>query len=112
MSEAQHERVADVVRRELPLKSISTLLAVNLVIMLLTVAGYNWQRKQDQGLSDHKDTQAVWNANFRGQLEGLKATVEFGPRIMALEQGQLRQTAVLEAIALKLGIEFEESQNE
>ena len=104
----QHERVADIVRAEFPHKPVYGLIALNLALIALLLFGathlYRWQERQDEAAQARADTQAVWNASLVGKLEGLKATVEFGPRITALELGQRRQTEVLEAIAAKLGI--------
>jgi len=97
MTIPQHERVADLVRQELPHKGIYTLIAMNAaLLMVLLFLGFHFWNKQQ--------TQDQWIISLRGQIEGLKATVEFGPRITALEQGQRRQTTVLEAIASKLGV--------
>ena len=102
MTIPQHERVADLVRQELPYKGIYTLIALNVAVLLVTVfLGFHFWSKQQ--------TQDQWIVSLRGQLEGLKATVEFGPRITALEQGQYRQTTVLEAIAVELGIDLEDT---
>ncbi len=105
---AQHERVADIVRQEIPHRAISGLIILNLVLLIVTVLGsyffYNWQQLQDSDATSRAHTQDQWNVSLKGQLEGLKATVEFGPRLLALEKGQARQTVVLEAIARELGI--------
>ncbi len=104
----QHERVADLVRAEVPHKSIYGLIVLNLTLLIVLVFGsilfYRWQERQDMAAQDRAATQAQWNATFRGDMKGLALAVEFGPRIAALEQGQRRQTEVLEAIAKKLGI--------
>ena len=104
----QHERVADIVRAEFPHKSVYGLIALNLALLIVLVAGSiffsKWQERQDTEAKNSADTQSVFNVTFRGDIKGLALAVEFGPRIAALEQGQRRQTEVLEAIALKLGI--------
>ncbi len=105
---AQRERVADLVRQEIPHRSIGALVILNLVLLIVTVLGsyhfYAWQQRQDFDSTARAHTQDQWNVSLKGQLEGLKATVEFGPRLLALEKGQARQTVVLEAIARELGI--------
>jgi len=100
MSDVRRERIADLFRQEFPYKGIYTLIALNVSILLITgMLGFHFWNKQQ--------TQDQWIVSLRGQLEGLKATVEFGPRITALERGQYRQTEVLEAIAVELGIDLE-----
>ncbi len=111
MNDYQKERVADLVREEFPHKGVYSLIALNASLLLLVMfAGFHahdWQNKQDREFYDYKETQTQWNISLKGQLEGLKATIEFGPRITALEQGMVRQTIVLESIARKLGIKEE-----
>ena len=109
MTSIRQERIADLVQQELtnrfPTRTLVIILALNLVIALVAVHFYNWQRDQDRKAADHAETQMWQNKSFAGQIEGLKATVEFGPRIEALAQNQARQSAILDAIARRLEIE-------
>lgn len=105
----RQERVADLVRREFPHRTVYFLIALNLALLVLLAVGWysfdKWQRKQDSEAFDRQQVQDQWNTSLKGQLEGLKATVEFGPRLDALEAAQTKQTQTLDAIAEKLGIE-------
>lgn len=108
MQSVQVQRAADIVRAEFPHKSVYGLMTLTLTLLALTVFGayhfYTWQQRQDAEATARAHTQDQWNVSLSGKLEGLKATVEFGPRLLALEEGQARQTVVLEAIAKELGI--------
>jgi len=108
----QQERTADIVRAlvrdEIPRRSFYGLIALNLalffVVVYVILNVYQTQREQERQAFERTETQNVWNANLKGQIEGLKATVEFGPRISALEDVQRQQLAIIAAIANKLGI--------
>jgi len=97
----QRQRVADIVRAELPFKTIYSVIAVNLALILFLTFGvfHVYQRLE---------TQELINTGLKSQIEGLKVTVEFGPRLTRLEEQQLKQTWTLELIARKLGVSIEE----
>ncbi len=105
----QRERAADIIRAEFPHRTVYTLIALNFAIIVLGALlwyGFDkWQRKQDSQAFDRWETQAVWNSTFKAELKGLSTEIELSSRLAAIELAQDKQTAVLDAIAEKLGIE-------
>ena len=107
MIEGVHrQRVSDLVRAEMPTKTIYTLISLNFALFLAFLAALGWVRH----VEDMFTTQDLINAKLAERLAELSASVELGPRMDAIEQAQTKQTEVLEAIADRLGIIQEENE--
>jgi len=99
------QRVSDLVRAEMPTKTIYTLIALNFSLFLAFLCALGWVRH----VEDMFSTQNLINTKLSERIAELSASVDLGPRMDAIEQAQQRQTDVLEAIANRLGI-MEEDQ--